>query len=498
MPFLINDRYLDSEERAEVVSVKVAERRHLVCYEACVGEDREEEKKEDDRPDLHNDECPPLTDGCDLPGWRRERIAPCMEFQNEDVSQSFGGSLNIGASSELLRRESQFPFSSAMYVRRGSKCWWNSAKEGIFGVPPRSERRAPEMEHHLAAKLVQMDCNGKRREATVFCKEYEIKNRPVKILGATQGWVAMPSYQKEGETELSATQDNRQDSTEPSWVDVGCDSRLFSAGGSGGWTFANLLERFGNITFRFSDTHGEMMSLETYSKYITSPEGLSDDSPLGIYDSQFGDDEPTSVLLEEYSVPKCFSPDLFECVTAVDDKESSDDNSTQSSTSSNVGESRPPFRWVLIGPERSGTGMHVDPLYTNAWVTVLQGRKRWLLFPPDTPFETIGMIEGRPQIPSSIWFRDYYELVTSTSWPKQYRPVEVLQLPGETVFVPAGWPHLVLNLELCVAITHNYASEFGPHYSRMLEDVSTTEPEFAWRWHRGLRACGREDLIPCD
>lgn len=141
---------------------------------------------------------------------------------------------------------------------------------------------------------------------------------------------------------------------------------------------------------------------------------------------------------------------------------------------------------------------HVDPLYTNAWVTVLQGRKRWLLFPPDTPFETIGMIEGRPQIPSSIWFRDYYDLVTSTSWPKQYRPVEVLQLPGETVFVPAGWPHLVLNLELCVAITHNYASEFGPHYSRMLEDVSTTEPEFAWRWHRGLRACGREDLIPCD
>lgn len=88
------------------------------------------------------------------------------------------------------------------------------------------------------------------------------------------------------------------------------------------------------------------MSLETYSKYITSPEGLSDDSPLGIYDSQFGDDEPTSVLLEEYSVPKCFSPDLFECVTAVDDKESSDDNSTQSSTSSNVGESRPPFRYV--------------------------------------------------------------------------------------------------------------------------------------------------------
>ena len=231
MPFFINDRYLDPDERAEVVSVKVAERRHLVCYEACDGEDREEEKKEDD------DECPPLTDGCDLPGWRRERIAPCMEFQNEDVSQSFGGSLNIGASSVLMRRESQFPFSSAMSVRRGSKgCWWISAKGGIFGVPPPRERRAPEMEHHVAAELVRVDCNGKRREVTLFCKEYEIKNRPVKILGATQGWSAMPSYQKEGETGSSAKQDNRQDSTATSWVDVGCKSKQFSAGGSGGWT----------------------------------------------------------------------------------------------------------------------------------------------------------------------------------------------------------------------------------------------------------------------
>ena len=163
------------------------------------------------------------------------------------------------------------------------------------------------------------------------------------------------------------------------------------------------------------------MSLETYAKYIVNPEGLTDDSPLAIYDSEFGDDPPTNVLLDEYVVPSCFSPDLFQL-------------------SSKGG---PPYRWILIGPERSGTGLHIDPLLTNAWVTLLQGRKRWLLFPPETPPELIGM-DGPTQIPSSIWFSRYYDTVIEDDFP--YKPVEVLQLPGETVFVPSSWPHLVLNL----------------------------------------------------
>lgn len=254
------------------------------------------------------------------------------------------------------------------------------------------------------------------------------------------------------------------------------------------YRFANLLSRFGNISFRFSDTHGEMMSLSTYAKYITNPEGLLDDSPLGIYDSEFGEEEegssPISELLKEYCVPECFSRDLFDLVDTDDDH----DGPTPR---------RPPYRWILIGPERSGTGMHVDPLWTNAWVTILQGQKHWLLFPPDTPYSSIGMIEGSPQIPSSIWFRDYYDVVTSPSWPKQYQPVEVLQNPGETVFVPAGWPHLVLNLELTVAVTHNYASEYGPHFDRMWEEVVRDEPDFASRWLAGLKKNGREDLTAC-
>jgi hypothetical protein len=380
------DLFLSAEERYDVYCVKSSERPHLLeTYDGDNLEDGEEL---------------PLMDGCDIPQWRAEKLVASRP--------DWEAVMNVGLGCPLLRRESQLPIPPSVRVgdiamsQRGFSSW-EDLRGFLLQQPttPLVER----ISCSEASQFMPDDGSSNPKSRRVF-SNWEEKNVPVIVEGATDGW------------NLEA------------------------------WNYENILKCFGDVRWRFSDTHGAMMTLQCYDKYISS-EGLSDDSPLAVYDSEFGDDNsPMHKLLSCYIVPPCFSHDLFalalqndnlkgqemdhagmndDCNTAPGSHLSSPSITSSPGTEADDSKYRPPWRWILAGPARSGTGLHVDPLWTNAWVTLLQGIKRWILIPPEVKLpDGAGLRE--PQVPSVIWFRDNYEKVASLEG-----VIEILQKPGETV-----------------------------------------------------------------
>ena len=146
-------------------------------------------------------------------------------------------------------------------------------------------------------------------------------------------------------------------------------------------------------------------------------------------------------------MPPCFRDDLFRLVSES---------------------RRPPYRWFLIGPERSGTCVHIDPLATSAWNTLIYGKKRWVLFPPNVPKR---IVKGKDYIrkgedDEAIHYFMYIlprikrhaKEVGNRGEFKDFACYEFTQNAGETVFIPNGWWHAVLNLTHTVGITQNFCS----------------------------------------
>ncbi|GER33779.1 bifunctional arginine demethylase andlysyl-hydroxylase JMJD6 [Striga asiatica] len=173
------------------------------------------------------------------------------------------------------------------------------------------------------------------------------------------------------------------------------------------------------------------MKLEDYFNYSDQ---VREERPLYLFDTKFSEKVPK--LGSDYEVPEYFKEDLF----------------------SVLGNERPDYRWIIIGPAGSGSSFHIDPNSTSAWNAVIRGSKKWILFPPEVVPPGVHPSPDGSEVacPVSIieWFMNFYN--ATKSWEK--RPVECVCKAGEVIFVPNGWWHLVINLEESVAITQNFVS----------------------------------------
>ncbi|GJP50296.1 hypothetical protein CLOM_g9430 [Closterium sp. NIES-68] len=216
------------------------------------------------------------------------------------------------------------------------------------------------------------------------------------------------------------------------------------------------------------------LSLEQYWRYAN---GVQEERPLYVFDPRFGEKAPA--LVADYEVPEYFREDLFQVLEEGREGGEGGEGGEAGAGERSAGgtgqgeecgegeegqgkespSGRPDFRWLIMGPARSGSSWHIDPNSTCAWNAVITGSKKWILFPPnDGPPPGVRASPDGADVaaPVSIteWFMNYYEAM-------RRGPVTAYEgvcRAGEVMFVPHGWWHIVLNLEESIAVTQNYVS----------------------------------------
>lgn len=196
------------------------------------------------------------------------------------------------------------------------------------------------------------------------------------------------------------------------------------------WTLDKILGRFSDVEFRAEAVDWRF---STYHQYMFNND---DESPLYLFDRKFAEKMQLRIGKEEgaaYWKPDCFGPDLFEL----------------------LGDERPAHRWLIVGPERSGSTFHKDPNGTSAWNAVIQGAKYWIMFPPTVSVPGVYVSKDNSEVTSPLsiaeWLLEFH--AEARSLPEC---VEGICNAGEILHVPSGWWHLVVNLQPGIALTQNF------------------------------------------
>ena len=201
------------------------------------------------------------------------------------------------------------------------------------------------------------------------------------------------------------------------------------------WNAANLAARCkatdvfaldGGPGFARESLHSAVCSMSAYAAYAAVETNL-DAVPLYIFDPDIGKRSfaDGALMASEYSVPACFSQDLMESRGAAGMT------------------ARPlPTCWLLVGAANSGTPIHNHPM-TAAWNTLFSGIKLWVTLPPGAPPSSLLVGDACPNpddedLSAAEWFK-YWKVLPEGA-------CVIVQKPGETVFLPASYWHVVLNV----------------------------------------------------
>lgn len=275
-----------------------------------------------------------------------------------------------------------------------------------------------------------------------FVEQFEVPNRPVLITGLMDSWPAMEK-----------------------------------------WKLDNFVQQYRDVPLKTNGrcSKGRRFRLRCFD-FLAYCDGWNGEKPLYVFDKKLVMDVCPEIT-KDYTVPEYFTPsdDLFELMDEGD---------------------RPDYRWLLLGPNGSGSPFHQDPHGSSAWNAVIEGVKRVSFYPPDyIP----------PGIDEDLIDSDYYAGDDTVEWyrnrmprllkkghsnteadfereasirrslnsakDKRERsalndrpPIEVTVRRGEVLFIPSGWWHQVQNWGHTIAVTQNFCSTIT--FPRVAEDMN--------------------------
>ena len=138
--------------------------------------------------------------------------------------------------------------------------------------------------------------------------------------------------------------------------------------------------------YRFN-AGGFSFTMQGYQRYANAHK---DDNALYLFDKSCFKAIPA--LADAFEVPVYFRDDLFAYLE----------------------EERPDYRWIIIGPARSGSSFHKDPNCTSAWNAVIRGKKRWIMFPPNVTPPGVHASKDGADVATPValyeWFMDFYSV----------------------------------------------------------------------------------------
>lgn len=212
------------------------------------------------------------------------------------------------------------------------------------------------------------------------------------------------------------------------------------------WTFDSLRKRIGQALV---DTGSSTGGVPFYLVAANAQRGRSGTADLALYvfDSDFSADSGKSCLLEDVDrLPTLTRGSVCEAGAAAEHDD------------------RPVWRWLLAGPEGSGTLIHQDPWGYSSWNALFVGDKRWILFPPSVPRETLHPprtdLIGRAAACLGLHLPrgacEFMDEVLPALRGQGLGEVDLVQRPGEVIAFPAGWWHAVVNLDATLAWTESF------------------------------------------